>query len=156
MAHRSSRRFVTHDMIRARLSRQGLVRGAAAGGAGMALGGRFGGRAAFAQTPTPPQVDPTADEPEVQLPLAEEKTTLRVLQVQNPTVENCETSRFHRVAQGADQRPHRVADRAAGRARGDPHAAARLRGLPRHHPGLQPESIGDPALRVAGTLHPAQ
>jgi putative aldouronate transport system substrate-binding protein len=81
-------------MIQSRLSRRGLVKGATAGGAGMALGDRFGGRAAFAQTPTPAQIDPTADEPEVQLPLAEEKTTLRVLQVQNPSVENYESNQF--------------------------------------------------------------
>lgn len=94
MTRQSPRRGWTHDMIRQRLSRRGLVTGAAAGSAGLAYGTRFGGRSAFAQTPAPLQVSPTADEPEVQLPLTDETQTLRIVQVQNPAVENYETNTF--------------------------------------------------------------
>lgn len=90
MSQHKSRRSWSHDMIRTRLNRRGLMKGAAAGGAGLALGARFGGSHAFAQTP----IDPTADEPPVELPLVEETTTLRILQVQNPSVENYETNLF--------------------------------------------------------------
>lgn len=93
MTQQKSRRTWSHDMIRARLNRRGLVKGAVAGGAGMAYGSRFG-RSAFAQTPAAAQIDPTADEPAVQLPLSEEKATLRVLQVHNPAVEDYETNTF--------------------------------------------------------------
>lgn len=88
-----SHRKWTHDMIRTRLNRRGVMKGAVAGGAGLAMGGRFA-HPAFAQTPVASQIDPTADEPAVQLPLSEEKVTLRVLQVQNPAVENYETNTF--------------------------------------------------------------
>jgi putative aldouronate transport system substrate-binding protein len=94
MTQQKSRRTWSHEMIRARLNRRGLVRGAAAGGAGLAMGARFGGRSAFAQTPVAGQIDPTVDEPAVQLPLSEEKVTLRILQVQNSAVENYETNVF--------------------------------------------------------------
>lgn len=94
MKQHNSRRSISHDMIRTRLSRRGLVKGAAAGGAGLAYGTRFGGRSVLGQTPTPNQVDPTADEPDVQLPLTEETQTLRILQVQSPFVENYETNTF--------------------------------------------------------------
>ncbi len=93
MSKRNTRRAWSHDMIQARLNRRGLVKGAVAGGAGIAYAGRLGGPA-FAQTPTAAEIDPTVDEPEVQLPLVEETTTLRVLIVQNATVENYETNTF--------------------------------------------------------------
>jgi len=94
MAQHKTRRSWSHDMIRARLNRRGLVKGAAASGAGIALGSRLGGYRAMAQTPTASVVDPSTDEPPVELPLVEEKTTLRILQVQNPSVENYETNTF--------------------------------------------------------------
>jgi len=94
MSQHKADRFWSHDMIRARLNRRGLVKGAAAGGAGIALGSRLGGYRAMAQTPTAAVVDPSTDEPPVELPLVEEKTTLRILQVQNPSVENYETNTF--------------------------------------------------------------
>jgi len=94
MSQHTPRRGWTTDMIRARLNRRGLVKGAVAGGAGLAYGSRFGGRQAFAQTPVAPQVDPTQDEPQVELPLAEETQTLRILIPQNPTVEDYETNTF--------------------------------------------------------------
>lgn len=94
MSQHKADRFWSHDMIRARLNRRGLVKGAAAGGAGIALGSRLGGYRAMAQTPTASVVDPSTDEPPVELPLVEEKTTLRILQVQNPSVENYETNTF--------------------------------------------------------------
>lgn len=81
-------------MIRNRLSRRRLVKSAAIGGASAAYGAHLGGRHALAQTPVPDQVDPTASEPEIQLPLTEVKQTLRILQVQNPAVENYETNTF--------------------------------------------------------------
>lgn len=94
MSQHKADRFWSHDMIRARLNRRGLVKGAAASGAGIALGSRLGGYRAMAQTPTASVVDPSTDEPPVELPLVEEKTTLRILQVQNPSVENYETNTF--------------------------------------------------------------
>jgi putative aldouronate transport system substrate-binding protein len=84
----------SHNAIRAQLSRRGLVRGAAVGSAALACGTGLGVRAAFAQTPVPNQIDPTASEPDLQLPLTEEPATLRILQVQNPAVENYETNTF--------------------------------------------------------------
>ncbi len=93
MSQHRQHRMWSHDMIRARLNRRNLVRGAVAGGAGLALGGRFG-RSAYAQTPVAAQVDPSADEPAAELPLTEETQTLRILQVQNPAVENYETNTF--------------------------------------------------------------
>jgi putative aldouronate transport system substrate-binding protein len=93
MALKTPRGIWTHDMIRARLNRRGLVKGAVAGGAGLAYGAGFA-RPIFAQTPVPPMIDPTADEPPAELPLSEETATLRILQVQSPFVEDYETNDF--------------------------------------------------------------
>lgn len=88
-------RRCSHSIVRNRLNRRGLIKGAAAGGAGLAAM-RLGLPSAFAQTPAASgaMVDPTADEPPIELPLVEEKTTFRILQVQNHAVENYETNAF--------------------------------------------------------------
>ena len=92
MSKRNTRRAWSHDMIQARLNRRGLVMGAVAGApvslTPVALAAGVRSKADGAE------IDPTVDEPDGAAALVEETTTLRVLIVQNATVENYETNTF--------------------------------------------------------------